>query len=68
VDFLDTAGDLQFPAMRRLSITNAQAFLLVYAIDDLDSFTTIKQCFEEIREVKSDYQWEQTWNSANTNE
>ncbi|RWS00627.1 GTP-binding protein Di-Ras2-like protein, partial [Dinothrombium tinctorium] len=56
VDFLDTAGDLQFPAMRRLSITNAQAFLLVYAIDDLDSFTTIKQCFEEIREVKSDYQ------------
>lgn len=56
VDFLDTAGDMQFPAMRRLSITNAQAFLLVYSISDPNSFTVVKNCFEEIREVRSDYQ------------
>ncbi|OQR77837.1 GTP-binding protein Rhes-like, partial [Tropilaelaps mercedesae] len=56
VDFLDTAGDNQFPAMRRLSIANGQAFLLVYAIDDPNSFNMLKQCFEEIREGKPDYQ------------
>ena len=56
VDFLDTAGDMQFPAMRRLSITNAQAFLLVYSISDPNSLSIVKNCFEEIREVRSDYQ------------
>jgi GTPase SAR1 family protein len=56
VDFLDTAGDMQFPAMRRLSITNANAFLLVYSISDPNSFTIVKNCFEEIREVRSDFQ------------
>lgn len=56
VDFLDTAGDNQFPAMRRLSIANSQAFLLVYAIDDPNSFDMLKQSFEEIREGKPDYQ------------
>jgi len=56
VDFLDTAGDLQFPAMRRLSISTAHAFLLVYALDSLESFETVKACFEEIRESRVDYQ------------
>ncbi|XP_028966920.1 GTP-binding protein Rhes [Galendromus occidentalis] len=56
VDFLDTAGDNQFPAMRRLSIANGQAFLLVYAIDDPNSFDMLKQSFEEIREGKPEYQ------------
>ncbi|XP_076308727.1 GTP-binding protein Di-Ras2-like [Tachypleus tridentatus] len=56
VDFLDTAGDMQFPAMRRLSIANAQAFLLVYSIDSKASFETLKKCFEEIREQRTDFQ------------
>ncbi|XP_012274234.1 GTP-binding protein Di-Ras2 [Orussus abietinus] len=56
VDLLDTAGDLQFPAMRRLSIATAHAFLLVYAITSQPSFDEVKRCFEEIREQRPDFQ------------
>lgn len=53
---MDTSGDMQFPAMRRLSIATAHAFLLVYATTSAPSFSCIKQCFEEIREQRPDYQ------------
>ncbi|KAL0117984.1 hypothetical protein PUN28_008987 [Cardiocondyla obscurior] len=56
VDLLDTAGDLQFPAMRRLSIATAHAFLLVYATSSLPSFECVKRCFEEVREQRLDFQ------------
>lgn len=56
VDILDTSGDMQFPAMRRLSIATAHAFLLVYASTSSASFSAIKQCFEEIREQRGDFQ------------
>ena len=56
VDLLDTAGDLQFPAMRRLSIATAHAFLLVYATTSLPSFDCVKRCFEEVREQRPDFQ------------
>ncbi|KDR14940.1 GTP-binding protein Di-Ras1 [Zootermopsis nevadensis] len=56
VDILDTAGDMQFPAMRRLSIATAHAFLLVYATTSATSFDSIKRCFDEIREQRADYQ------------
>lgn len=56
VDIFDTCGDFQFPAMRRLSIATAHAFLLVYSTLSSESFTTLKRCFEEIRQQRSDYQ------------
>ncbi|XP_055310001.1 GTP-binding protein Di-Ras2 [Sitodiplosis mosellana] len=56
VDILDTSGDQQFPAMRRLSIATAHAFMLVYASTSAPSFLSVKKCFEEIREQRADYQ------------
>ncbi|KAH8267114.1 hypothetical protein KR018_007869 [Drosophila ironensis] len=56
VDILDTSGDMQFPAMRRLSIATAHAFMLVYATTSAPSFQCVKQCFEEIREQRGDFQ------------
>ncbi|XP_050340887.1 GTP-binding protein Di-Ras2-like [Bactrocera neohumeralis] len=56
VDILDTSGDVQFPAMRRLSIATAHAFMLVYASTSASSFQCVKQCFQEIREQRADYQ------------
>lgn len=59
VDILDTSGDMQFSAMRRLSIATAHAFLLVYATTSAPSFSCVKQCFEEIREQRADFQVKQ---------
>lgn len=56
VDFLDTSGSMQFPAMRRLSITTGSAFLIVYAVDDDNSFEVLKMCIAEIQEIRPDFQ------------
>lgn len=56
VDFLDTSGDLAFPAMRRLSISTAHAFILVYSIDNLNSFEEVKRIYEQIKEERENYQ------------
>lgn len=56
VDILDTSGDLQFPAMRRLSLATAHAFILVYATTSAPSFACVKQCMTEIRENRPDFQ------------
>lgn len=65
VDILDTSGDQQFPAMRRLSIATAHAFLLVYSTTSGPSFSSIKKCFEEIREQRADYQVRLSQNMEN---
>ncbi|KAH9498924.1 GTP-binding protein Rhes [Bulinus truncatus] len=56
VDFLDTAGNLTFPAMRRLSITTAHAFVLVYSITQADSFEEVKKLWTQIQEERARYQ------------
>jgi len=52
VDILDTAGNLEFPAMRRLSISTAHAFLLVFAVDNRQSFDEVCQLWEQIGEQR----------------
>ncbi|XP_062853024.1 ras-related protein Rap-1b-like [Trichomycterus rosablanca] len=54
VEILDTSGSYSFPAMRKLSIQNSDAFALVYAVDDSESLETVKNLREEILEVKED--------------
>ena len=48
-------GNLEFPAMRRLSISTAHAFLLVYSIDDRASFDEVRRLWEQIKEERTGY-------------
>ena len=41
--------------MRRLSISTAHAFLLVYSIDDRSSFDEVRRLWEQIKEERSGY-------------
>ena len=52
--FVDTAGSDDFPAMRKLSLTKGNVFVVIYAIDDERSFTRAKQFVEEIKSMKGD--------------
>nr|XP_056717352.1 GTP-binding protein Rhes-like [Euleptes europaea] len=54
VEILDTSGSYSFPAMRKLSIQNSDAFALVYAVDDAESFDYVKSLHDEILELKED--------------
>ncbi|XP_064423484.1 rasd family member 4 [Latimeria chalumnae] len=54
VEIMDTSGSYSFPAMRKLSIKSSDAFALVYAIDEAESFETVKRLRDEILEIKED--------------
>ncbi|XP_053144961.1 GTP-binding protein Rhes-like [Hemicordylus capensis] len=54
IEILDTSGSYSFPAMRKLSIQNSDAFALVYAVDDAESFECVKTLHDEILELKED--------------
>ncbi|XP_062562793.1 GTP-binding protein Di-Ras2 [Armigeres subalbatus] len=53
LDILDTSGSYEFPAMRALSISSADAFILVYDITDSVTFEEVKAIREQIHEIKA---------------
>uniref|UniRef100_A0A023G816 Putative gtp binding protein n=1 Tax=Amblyomma triste TaxID=251400 RepID=A0A023G816_AMBTT len=53
LDIVDTSGSYPFPAMRRLAISTADAFVLVYAIDDPESFEEARRIHDQIVELRS---------------
>ncbi|XP_046342039.1 ras-related protein Rap1-like [Haliotis rufescens] len=56
VDFLDTAGNFAFPAMRKLSMSTAHGFILVYSITSQASFDELKKLWEQIKEERTNFQ------------
>lgn len=52
IDILDTSGYYEFPGMRRLAIATGDAFILVYSVDNDDSFEYVTFLRDEIKEQK----------------
>lgn len=52
LDILDTSGSYEFPAMRALSIGSADAFILVYDVNDSNTFEEVRVIREQIHETK----------------
>ncbi|CDQ73178.1 dexamethasone-induced Ras-related protein 1 [Oncorhynchus tshawytscha] len=53
LDILDTSGNHPFPAMRRLSILTGDVFILVFSLDNRDSFQEVQRLKQQIIETKS---------------
>lgn len=52
LDILDTSGAYEFPAMRALSISSADAFVLVYSVTDPESFQQAAAIRDQIIDTK----------------
>ncbi|XP_018618714.1 dexamethasone-induced Ras-related protein 1-like [Scleropages formosus] len=53
LDILDTSGNHPFPAMRRLSILTGDVFILVFSLDNRESFQEVRRLKQQIFETKS---------------
>ncbi|XP_017486256.1 PREDICTED: ras-related protein Rap-2a, partial [Rhagoletis zephyria] len=53
LDILDTAGSYEFPAMRALSISSADAFILVYDVTEASTFEEVRMIRDQIHETKA---------------
>ncbi|XP_011642499.1 ras-related protein Rap-1 [Pogonomyrmex barbatus] len=52
LDILDTSGSYEFPAMRDLSIKSADAFVLVYDVNDSNTFLEVRTLRTQILSTK----------------
>ncbi|KAM9843373.1 GTP-binding protein Rhes [Aulostomus maculatus] len=56
IDLLDAASERDFPAKRRLSILSGDIFLLVFSVDDRESFNEVLELLNEIKAAKAKLQ------------
>ncbi|KAK5856200.1 hypothetical protein PBY51_007810 [Eleginops maclovinus] len=53
IDLLDASSERDFPAKRRLSILTGDTFLLVFSLDDRESFNKVCELLNEIKDAKA---------------
>ncbi|XP_033944395.1 GTP-binding protein Rhes [Pseudochaenichthys georgianus] len=53
IDILDAPSERDFPAKRRLSILTGDTFLLVFSLDDRESFNKVCDFLNEIKDAKA---------------
>lgn len=52
LQIVDTTGSYQFPAMLRLNISKAHAFIMVYSVTSRQSLEELRPTWENILEIK----------------
>nr|CDS30324.1 small GTPase Ras dva 3 [Hymenolepis microstoma] len=55
VEFMDTSGSYDFPAMIRLCVAKADAFVIVFAHDNMESLVAAGRYLEQIKAEREDY-------------
>ena len=55
VEFMDTSGSYDFPAMIRLCVAKANAFVIVFAHDSMESLVAAGRYLEQIKAEREDY-------------